>query len=304
MPMGQYKDWDDCISKNKDKNNPEAYCGFIKNKVEGSKKEGLESACWDGYEAIGFKMKNGKKVPNCVPVSEKHVPIYLSKNLIENYKSIYNEEQYSFGEIDKDKTYDMFAANYLKTTGNAWDKDTFMYKSKDYTFFGDENGYLMVRPQAGGLYKLIGSAGNFRSIAKGMRELTSLGKPVWGMVSKELVGPSERFGFINPPGWFVKILFKQIPISTFTGSATDFKLNSDGSVTVKYHGLKDSVKYFIANKEYYYWLLDKFSELMSKAVSKVLTGLITSGKRFFRNVPLLKSLFEQEGYRFKKRKLY
>lgn len=29
--------------------------------------EGLEDACWKGYEAIGMKMKDGKKVPNCVP---------------------------------------------------------------------------------------------------------------------------------------------------------------------------------------------------------------------------------------------
>ncbi len=29
--------------------------------------EDLTDACWKGYEAIGMKMKNGKKVPNCVP---------------------------------------------------------------------------------------------------------------------------------------------------------------------------------------------------------------------------------------------
>lgn len=29
--------------------------------------EGLEDACWKGYEAIGTKQKNGKTVPNCVP---------------------------------------------------------------------------------------------------------------------------------------------------------------------------------------------------------------------------------------------
>jgi hypothetical protein len=29
--------------------------------------EALEEACWKGYEAIGMKMKNGRKVPNCVP---------------------------------------------------------------------------------------------------------------------------------------------------------------------------------------------------------------------------------------------
>ena len=37
-----------------------------------SAKEGLKSACWKGYEAIGMKNKNGRKVPNCVKVDEKH----------------------------------------------------------------------------------------------------------------------------------------------------------------------------------------------------------------------------------------
>jgi hypothetical protein len=32
--------------------------------------EKLAAACWKGYEAIGFKMKDGKKVPACVPKKE------------------------------------------------------------------------------------------------------------------------------------------------------------------------------------------------------------------------------------------
>jgi hypothetical protein len=28
-------------------------------------------SCWKGYEAVGMKKKNGKKVPNCVPVKKK-----------------------------------------------------------------------------------------------------------------------------------------------------------------------------------------------------------------------------------------
>lgn len=32
--------------------------------------ESLNDACWKGYEAIGTKKKNGKEVPNCVPVKE------------------------------------------------------------------------------------------------------------------------------------------------------------------------------------------------------------------------------------------
>ena len=38
--------------------------------AEGTK-EGLKSACWRGYEAIGMKSKGGRQVPNCVPVDKK-----------------------------------------------------------------------------------------------------------------------------------------------------------------------------------------------------------------------------------------
>ena len=30
----------------------------------------LKDACWTGYTAVGMKMKNGRKVPNCVPIKE------------------------------------------------------------------------------------------------------------------------------------------------------------------------------------------------------------------------------------------
>lgn len=29
--------------------------------------EEMENPCWDGYEMVGTKIKNGKEVPNCVP---------------------------------------------------------------------------------------------------------------------------------------------------------------------------------------------------------------------------------------------
>ena len=30
----------------------------------------MENPCWKGYEMVGTKNKNGKEVPNCVPVKE------------------------------------------------------------------------------------------------------------------------------------------------------------------------------------------------------------------------------------------
>ena len=38
-PFAGYKDFADCVAKNKDKSNPDAYCGYIKHKVEDPKKE-------------------------------------------------------------------------------------------------------------------------------------------------------------------------------------------------------------------------------------------------------------------------
>lgn len=34
-------------------------------------KDGLKSACWAGYEAVGMKKKGKKMVPNCVPVAKQ-----------------------------------------------------------------------------------------------------------------------------------------------------------------------------------------------------------------------------------------
>ena len=33
--------------------------------------DAVEEACWDNYRQVGMKMKNGKKVPNCVPESNR-----------------------------------------------------------------------------------------------------------------------------------------------------------------------------------------------------------------------------------------
>lgn len=39
---------------------------MTKTRMAGDKGKELAQACWKGYEAYGFKMKDGKKVPNCV----------------------------------------------------------------------------------------------------------------------------------------------------------------------------------------------------------------------------------------------
>ena len=50
--------------------------GFHEHELEGrtwfmpceDHEQELKEPCYPGYEMIGFKMKNGKRVPNCVPI--------------------------------------------------------------------------------------------------------------------------------------------------------------------------------------------------------------------------------------------
>jgi hypothetical protein len=48
----------------------------------------LKDACWKGYTAVGMKMKNGKKVPNCVPQNEEVEQIdEVSDKTLQSYRS-------------------------------------------------------------------------------------------------------------------------------------------------------------------------------------------------------------------------
>lgn len=38
------------------------------------KKRYMKNPCWKGFRAIGMKMKDGKRVPNCVPIQEELGP--------------------------------------------------------------------------------------------------------------------------------------------------------------------------------------------------------------------------------------
>lgn len=53
-----------------DLNNLEIMAEKKKPKQEDTNKQS-DDPCWDGYEKVGMKIKNKKKVPNCVPVKKK-----------------------------------------------------------------------------------------------------------------------------------------------------------------------------------------------------------------------------------------
>ena len=53
--------------------------------------------CWSGYEMIGMKKKNGRKVPNCVPINEADG--YCPSCLIEYIKEAYATKTPEFIEM-------------------------------------------------------------------------------------------------------------------------------------------------------------------------------------------------------------
>ena len=67
---------------------------------EATKKDsdGLEGACWKGYVAIGTKMKNGKKVPNCVPETSEEAKKFFEELSAKQKKIDKNKN----GKIDGD----------------------------------------------------------------------------------------------------------------------------------------------------------------------------------------------------------
>jgi len=66
-------DWaDDHVSEAK--NNMDQVFDFIMNEKEGGEQNQLNESCWDGYKQVGGKIKNGKMVPNCVPINEASSP--------------------------------------------------------------------------------------------------------------------------------------------------------------------------------------------------------------------------------------
>jgi hypothetical protein len=64
---------------------------IIKSVINEDLDKGNDDNCWDGYTQLGMKTKNGKEVPNCVPIKE-------STKLREMIGNVINEEMLPYKE--------------------------------------------------------------------------------------------------------------------------------------------------------------------------------------------------------------
>jgi len=54
----------------------------------------LKKPCYDGYEMIGFKIKNGRKVPNCVPIEASEQQFDAVFMELQEYGEVVNEDEW------------------------------------------------------------------------------------------------------------------------------------------------------------------------------------------------------------------
>lgn len=65
IPFGEYDSFEDCVAKNQDKGDAEAYCATIKRQIEGSQKSGCyetEQDCIDDQIRQGKTKEDAKEI--------------------------------------------------------------------------------------------------------------------------------------------------------------------------------------------------------------------------------------------------
>lgn len=153
-------------------------------------------------------------------------------------------------QIDLDQAYDLFSAEYEASTGVSWSRDKFMSRARNWTFYGDEKGYVAVRNQNSGFVKLVGAAGNNKSKYKGFQQLIASGQPVWGMVDDTIKGLLLKLGF-KMPNFMEKILLKKLLSTNVLGDAQLQGYAPDGGVIINYPDVGTVTKYFVGSPSYW-----------------------------------------------------
>lgn len=166
-----------------------------------------------------------------------------------------NKIQEQITDLDLDSAYEIFRKSYEQETGASWDKNKFLSRARNWTFYGDNTGFVAVRFQRSGLAKLVGAAGNPRGILKGIKELQAENRPIWGMASAQIAAQLEKLGFIRPPAKMLKVIAKIIPKGVF--GDVDYTVNADGSLTFNYSDVGAATKYFVANAQYFNTILEQ-----------------------------------------------
>jgi hypothetical protein len=201
------------------------------------------------------------------------------------YSNLY-ETKYNSYQLNLVKTYDLFKNSYEKATGQTWTLEKFASRVRNWTFYGDDNGFVAVRFQKSNKVKLVGVAGSTKSIIRGFRELTSdnAGKPIWGAVNLQIANMiaklDSNYRVLKLPGgmigFFLFNAIKTIIPTMSMGGAEITGSKPDGSITFKYRDVGETNKVLVGNKEYFDLLrnqilmLPNIPSLVKSQITKIL----------------------------------
>jgi hypothetical protein len=187
-------------------------------------------------------------------------------------------EEFRIHDVDAEMMYELFKDSYEKSTGHAWDFNTFMSRANDWTFYGvkptsigdKDAGFVAVRFQRSGPIKLTGMAGNPRAIYRGLDQVIATGKPIWGGVTEDIAQMATRKGFIIPPKSLLAIIGPYIP---------GFNVNDHGNIIANITGGVGEVeKTLIVNDAYLDWAEKQYPNAAipirtARAGMKIATGI-------------------------------
>jgi hypothetical protein len=179
----------------------------------------------------------------------------------------YMKESFMYNDLssqEQDTLYQEFKKSYEKEVGKSWDEHTFLSRSRNWTFYGSSLGGIAVRKQNSGLIKFVAAFGNPISVARALTEMMNeeRGKSIWGAMSLKLCEMLEKFShgdFKRPPALVVKMLAKYAQ-KAFGDNKIE-KVNNDGGIVIDMiGGIGATTKYFIANSDYFKFILNKGME--------------------------------------------
>lgn len=181
------------------------------------------------------------------------------------------EDEFNLTDDNYEELYKTFQQTYLKSTGHSWSIGKFYSRAKNWKFFGDYSGFVTVRVQKSGYWKITGSAGSSKGILKGLDELLSKDVPLWTAASDDIVSMLKKKNFIVFKGLSygiaMKTLSKTIDKSVFGDEIEN--VDFDGGLIFNVDGKKFK-KYFACNKKY-------IKELVSKKdIPEVVKNIFTS----------------------------
>ena len=168
-------------------------------------------------------------------------------------------------KLDMTKAYDVFRKEYEESTGQSWTQDKFMQRASNWQFFGDENGFVAVRPQRSGFVKLVGMAGDNKSKLRGIQQLQEQKLPVWGMVSKDIKDIAVKRG-MREPNMIERAVLKKALNSAALGDAEILGYTPDNGVRLRYPDIGEVTKYMIGSPEYYQKLRSAFGEQVKNKI--------------------------------------